>query len=186
MNILGKDLAAAVERCRELERTLTAQQQPAAAAANNAVPFDLPPIKVAPAAAAAASGPQLPSAAPSSGNPFGGISSLLGDVMVRSTKTAATRRSTSAAAADGVAPPVTVAARSSASLSPVSPRKRVVAIKAVEADADAAAAASPPASPKRTRTVKAAVAADAEGTVPAAPKPRSPRKPKAAPASDTA
>ena len=183
MNILGKDLAAAVERCRELERTLTAQQQPAAvaAAANNAVPFDLPPIKVAPAAAAAASGPQLPSA----GNPFGGISSLLGDVMVRSTKTAATRRSTSAAA-DGVAPPVTVAARSSASLSPVSPRKRVVAIKAVEADADAAAAASPPASPKRTRTVKAAVAADAEGTVPAAPKPRSPRKPKAAPASDTA
>ena len=55
VNSLGKDLATAEERCRELERTLTAQQQPAAAAAaaaNIAVPFDLPALEVAPPVAA--------------------------------------------------------------------------------------------------------------------------------------
>ncbi len=92
--------------------------------------------------------------AASSNNPLNGIASLFG--VVKSTKQPSARRAS---------------ARSSASLSPVAPRKK-------EVDVDNLSGPTLPA-PKSPRAKKAM--ADGASEAPASPKPRAPKKPKAVP-----
>ena len=96
-----------------------------------------------------------------------------------------------------MSPTVTVTARSSAALSPVSPRKRVVAIKAAAAEGvdgapsdDVVSEAEGEVAPKTVRKSRAKTVA-AEGVeggaaAPASPAKRAPRKPKAVPEGESA
>ena len=96
-----------------------------------------------------------------------------------------------------MSPTVTVTARSSAALSSVSPRKRVVAIKAAAAEGidgapadDVVSEAEGEVAPKAVRKSRSKLAAaegvEGDAAAPASPAKRVPRKPKAVPEGESA